>query len=139
MVRRPPGPTRTDTLAPSTTLFRSPKEPAGDFVREVLVWCLGAKVVIVGEDFHFGHERRGNVELLRSMGAELGFEVAGLALVDAAGNTAPHGEKASSTAIRPALADRQRVGMGQRVSVRVDVCGARILKKKNYTNRTKRS
>src|SRR3546814_18722528 len=104
MVRRPPGPTRTDTLAPSTTLFRSPKEPAGDFVREVLVGCLGAKVVIVGEDFHFGHERRGNVELLRSMGAELGFEVEGIALVDAAGNPAPTGEQASSTAIRHTLA-----------------------------------
>ena len=40
------------------------KEPAEEFVREVLVDCLGATVVIVGEDFHFGHQRRGNVELL---------------------------------------------------------------------------
>ena len=47
--------------------------------------CLAAKVVIVGEDFHFGHQRRGNVDLLRSMGADLGFEVEGLALVDADG------------------------------------------------------
>ena len=29
----------------------------------------------MGEDFHFGHGRGGNVELLREMGAELGFEV----------------------------------------------------------------
>jgi riboflavin kinase/FMN adenylyltransferase len=79
------------------------KEPAEEFVREVLVECLAAAVVIVGEDFHFGHQRRGNVDLLRSMGAELGFEVAGLPLVDASGEAAGDGEKASSTGIRHAL------------------------------------
>ena len=79
------------------------KEPAEEFVREVLVECLAAKVVIVGEDFHFGHQRRGNVDLLRSMGADLGFEVAGLPLVDAQGVAAGNGEKASSTGIRHAL------------------------------------
>ena len=67
--------------------------PADDFVREVLVGCLDAKVVIVGEDFHFGHQRKGNVELLRSMGADLGFEVEGLALVDAAGSPAGPGPR----------------------------------------------
>jgi riboflavin kinase/FMN adenylyltransferase len=79
------------------------KEPAEEFVREVLVDCLAAKVVIVGEDFHFGHQRRGNVDLLRTMGAELGFAVAGLPLVDARGVAAGDGEKASSTGIRHAL------------------------------------
>jgi hypothetical protein len=44
---------------------------AEEFVREVLVGCLAAKLVIVGDDFHFGHERRGNVSLLRAMGEEL--------------------------------------------------------------------
>jgi riboflavin kinase/FMN adenylyltransferase len=79
------------------------KEPAEEFVREVLVDCLAARVVIVGEDFHFGHQRRGNVALLRSMGAQLGFEVEGLALVDSAGVPGGDGEKTSSTAIRHAL------------------------------------
>lgn len=79
------------------------KEPAEDFVREILVDCLRARVVIVGEDFHFGHQRRGNVTLLRAMGADLGFEVVGLPLVDLAGVPAGPGEKASSTAIRHAL------------------------------------
>jgi riboflavin kinase / FMN adenylyltransferase len=80
------------------------KEPAEDFVREVLVECLGAKVVIVGEDFHFGHQRRGNVALLEQLGSELGFEVEGLALVDASGRAAvDDGERTSSTAIRHAL------------------------------------
>jgi riboflavin kinase / FMN adenylyltransferase len=79
------------------------KEPADEFVREVLVTALGARVVIVGEDFHFGHQRQGNVALLTKMGAELGFEVEGLALVDAAGRPAGDADKASSTAIRHAL------------------------------------
>lgn len=79
------------------------KEPAEEFVHEVLVDCLAARVVIVGEDFHFGHERRGNVALLRAIGAELSFEVVGLPLVDAGGVAAGDGEKASSTAIRHAL------------------------------------
>src|SRR5580765_8775077 len=44
------------------------KESAEDFVREVLVDCLNAKLVVVGADFHFGHQRRGNVALLEQMG-----------------------------------------------------------------------
>jgi riboflavin kinase/FMN adenylyltransferase len=79
-------------------------ESAEDFVREVLVGCLNAKLVVVGADFHFGHQRRGNVELLRTMGAELGFEVIGLDLVDAHGAPAPdEHEQVSSTAIRQAV------------------------------------
>ncbi len=56
-------------------------EPAEEFVKEVLVGCLGARLVVVGADFHFGRDRRGNVELLRQMGDEFGFEVVGLELV----------------------------------------------------------
>jgi riboflavin kinase / FMN adenylyltransferase len=79
------------------------QEPAEDFVDEVLVHALGARQVIVGEDFHFGHGRRGNVALLREMGAERGFEVVGLELVDAHGRPAGDDGRASSTAIRHAL------------------------------------
>src|SRR5262245_20752934 len=32
-------------------------EPAEEFVREVLVGGLGASLVVVGVDFHFGHRR----------------------------------------------------------------------------------
>src|SRR4051812_13180105 len=53
---------------------RSQEEPE-DFIREVLVGSLGARIVVVGEDFHFGRRRRGNVELLAEMGGALGFEV----------------------------------------------------------------
>ena len=77
------------------------KEPAEDFVREVLVDALAARLVIVGEDFHFGHQRRGDVALLRAMGAELGFDVEGVELVAPPGMS----ERASSTAIRHALVE----------------------------------
>jgi riboflavin kinase/FMN adenylyltransferase len=79
------------------------KEPADEFVREVLVDCLNVKLVIVGDDFHFGHERKGNVALLTSMGAELGFDVEGLDLVGVDGNPAEGPDRVSSTAIRRAL------------------------------------
>jgi riboflavin kinase/FMN adenylyltransferase len=79
-------------------------ESGADFVREVLVDCLNAKAVVVGEDFHFGHGRSGNVGLLRTMGAEFGFEVEPITLA-----ARPDGvpEPVSSTAIRRALAGGQ--------------------------------
>jgi riboflavin kinase / FMN adenylyltransferase len=49
------------------------EESAEDFVKEVLVDQLSARLVVVGEDFHFGHRRRGNVELLRRLGSDYGF------------------------------------------------------------------
>jgi riboflavin kinase/FMN adenylyltransferase len=81
------------------------KEPAEEFVREVLVDCLAARAVIVGEDFHFGHRRRGNVAMLRELGGPAGFDVLGIELVGVDGGPAPDDEQVSSTRIRRALAD----------------------------------
>jgi riboflavin kinase/FMN adenylyltransferase len=78
------------------------KEPAEDFVRDVLVAGFNAKLVVVGADFHFGHKRGGNVPLLERMGVELGFDVLGLGLV--AAHDAPAAEPYSSTRIRELLA-----------------------------------
>jgi len=79
------------------------RESPEDFVREVLVDCLHARSVVVGEDFHFGHGRRGNVELLRRMGADLGFDVDGIELVGPDGRPAGEAARVSSTRIRHAL------------------------------------
>jgi riboflavin kinase/FMN adenylyltransferase len=57
------------------------REPAEDFVRTVLADALAARSVLVGEDFHFGQGRRGNVEMLEAMGADLGFEATGIPLL----------------------------------------------------------
>ncbi|MFV0317113.1 MAG: bifunctional riboflavin kinase/FAD synthetase [Microthrixaceae bacterium] len=78
-------------------------EPPEDFVRTVLVDCLNAKGIVVGEDFHFGHRRAGNVALLAEMGADLGFEVSGMRLVGPDGEPARDDAQVSSTAIRRAL------------------------------------
>ena len=50
------------------------------FVVEVFVKALGASVVVVGEDTRFGVRNSGDVDTLRQIGAEHGFEV--LALTD---------------------------------------------------------
>ena len=76
-------------------------ETAEDFVRKVLVDVLATRAVVVGEDFHFGHRREGNVALLRQLGARFDFEVFPVDLIDRPDGV---GEPVSSTAIRRALA-----------------------------------
>lgn len=49
--------------------------PAPRFVREVLVERLGARAVVVGPDYAFGHRRQGDLRLLRELGRAYGFEV----------------------------------------------------------------
>jgi riboflavin kinase/FMN adenylyltransferase len=78
-------------------------ETAEEFVHEVLVDCLRARTVIVGADFHFGKGRGGNVALLNHLGADLGFDVHGMALVAADGTPGGDEQRVSSTAIRRAL------------------------------------
>jgi riboflavin kinase/FMN adenylyltransferase len=74
-------------------------------VSEVLVRRLRAQAVVVGHDFHFGHQRRGNVELLRAMGATYQFDVDGVSLVgDGSGAGGP---PVSSTRIRELLTGGQ--------------------------------
>ena len=72
-----------------------------EFVRQVFADALHARAVVVGEDFHFGRNREGNIDRLRAMGESLGFEVDGLELIRHDTNAR---EPVSSTAIRRALA-----------------------------------
>lgn len=71
------------------------------FIERVLVKCLHAEVVVVGDDFHFGRNREGNVALLREIGETYGFDVEPVILVSRADGI---DEPVSSTAIRRALA-----------------------------------
>ena len=71
-------------------------EAAEAFVHEIIVECLAAATVVVGQDFHFGKDRRGNVELLEAIGGEEGFTVVGLDLISLPGLDG----KVSSTEIR---------------------------------------
>ena len=76
------------------------RERAEDFVQEVLVDCLRARAIVVGSDFHFGHQRSGNVALLEEVGRRDGFSVTGVSLV---GSVVDGQEPVSSTRIRRAL------------------------------------
>jgi riboflavin kinase/FMN adenylyltransferase len=48
---------------------------AGEFVEDLLVNHLGMKAIVVGEDYTFGKNREGNLDLLRKFSMHLGFEV----------------------------------------------------------------
>jgi len=76
------------------------REAPRDFVQRVLIDALKMRAVIVGEDFHFGYKRAGNVALLREMATANDFEVSPLNLI---ARTDGVNEAVSSTAIRRAL------------------------------------
>ena len=82
-------------------------ETAEAFVTRELVDGLDARLVVVGEDFHFGHGRKGNVALLAEMGSVAGFEVDGVVLASA-GEDGDGALPVSSTRIRD-LVSRGRV------------------------------
>ncbi len=71
---------------------------AEDFVRKVLIARMGAREIWVGANFRFGHNRVGNVDLLRAMQGEGGYEVRVLDAV-----TQGDGERISASRVRGAL------------------------------------
>ena len=60
---------------------------AADFIEKVLVDRLDVRALVVGEDFRFGHERRGNVEMLEKAGKQYGFEMSTVEKVRMDGQT----------------------------------------------------
>ena len=91
---------------------------ASEWVDEVLVERIRARIVAVGEDFRFGYELRGDVETLRQIGVERGFDVMGLPILG-------DGEPIRSTAIRAALGAgdvaRAAVLLGRHFQIRARV------------------
>ncbi len=69
------------------------------FVRDLVTGFGGLRSFTVGQGFHFGHGRSGNVPLLRTLGRELGFSVNAVAPI----HIGP--EIVSSTRVRGALRD----------------------------------
>jgi len=69
------------------------------FVQEVLIDGLGAKYVLVGDDFRFGAKRAGDYALLDAAGTTHGFDVARMNSYEV------HGLRVSSSAVREALGD----------------------------------
>ena len=69
------------------------------FVRDLVHGFGGLRSFTVGQGFHFGHGRSGNVPLLRTLGRELGFSVNAVAPIHIGA------EIVSSTRVRSALRD----------------------------------
>ncbi|UDF33729.1 UNVERIFIED_ORG: bifunctional riboflavin kinase/FAD synthetase [Shinella sp. XGS7] len=70
---------------------------AQDFIHQVLVEGLGARYVLVGDDFRFGAKRQGDYATLDAAGAREGFDVARMMSYEV------HGLRVSSSAVREAL------------------------------------
>jgi len=64
-----------DVLAIVTFDAARAAQPAEEFARAVLAQALGARAVVVGTAFRFGHGRTGDAALLARLGETLGFEV----------------------------------------------------------------
>jgi riboflavin kinase/FMN adenylyltransferase len=48
---------------------------AHNFVQKIIHDKIGARALVVGPDYRFGHQREGDIPLLTQMGEKLGFEV----------------------------------------------------------------
>ena len=68
------------------------------FIDDVLVRGLGARYVLVGDDFRFGAKRTGDYAMLDAAGSAAGFDVARMLSYEV------HGLRVSSSATREALA-----------------------------------
>ncbi len=93
------------------------KLSAEDFIREILVEHLDIKYLLVGDDFHFGHNRSGNFETLQRAGHKYGFEVY---------NSPSHcyqNRRISSTRIRDALQNNQLEQAAQMLGSPYQICG----------------
>ncbi|WP_413700072.1 bifunctional riboflavin kinase/FAD synthetase [Psychromonas sp. KJ10-10] len=85
------------------------------FIEELLIKKLNVKYLVVGDDFHFGYQRKGDFKLLKQAGEKYGFEV-----VDTQ-SLVQHTQRISSTLIRDALAqgelDSASIMLGRKYSI----------------------
>ena len=72
--------------------------PAVDFIEAVLAGALGARGLVIGDDFRFGAGRAGDFAMLKAAGARHGF------FVESTGTLSETGYRVSSTRLRTALA-----------------------------------
>lgn len=68
-----------------------------EFIRRVLVDGLGIRYLVIGDDFRFGHNRRGDFAMLQAAGSQYGFQVVNMHTFSI------DGERVSSSRIRAAL------------------------------------
>lgn len=91
-------------------------QPA-DFVKQILLEKTGMKVLVVGDDCGFGYKRRGNVELLRQMSRDYGFQLIVIPKLEL------DGEIVSSTRIRNLLKEGHITEANRLLESPFMVCG----------------
>src|SRR5688572_18102922 len=91
--------------------------PAEAFVDEILLGALGARAIVVGYDFCYGHGRTGSPATLRDHGARAGVEVEIVSPVEVGG------EIASSSKIRAYLRAGDLAGAERMLGRRWDIDG----------------
>ena len=94
---------------------------AEDFIERIIARGLGARWVLVGDDFRFGARRAGDFVMLKQKAQHEGFEIAAMASV------ALDGERVSSTAVRRALAEGELARAG-RLLGRAYSIGGRVMR-----------
>ena len=92
-----------------------------EFIDQVLLEGLGIKHLVVGDDFRFGCDRRGDFTLLKTAGREDGFGVEHTRSFDV------DGERVSSTRVRTLLASGNFIGAA-RLLGRVYSLGGRVVR-----------
>src|SRR3546814_14535184 len=128
MIRRPPRSTRTDTLFPYTTLFRS-KAQAHLVCNALDAGAASDEAVLI---LAFGAEPRRRHDMAAMMAGEavdepvLDHPRGAIGALDAVAAGAAQGQRREAPAVQKEqdlLADRKSAGSGKRVSVSVDIGG----------------
>ena len=101
-------------------------QTAEEFVRDLLVRKIGIKAIVVGQDYSFGKNREGDLDLLKSYGPEYGFEVIVAGWIKSARALA---DRISSTKIRQLVMDgrmeRAEKMLGRNYQIRGKVVAGR--------------
>ncbi len=88
-----------------------------DFIARIIVDGLGVRHLVVGDDFRFGRERRGDFALLARRGEQVGFPV------EKTTTFIEDGQRVSSTRVREALAVAAFDQAAQLIGARYRICG----------------
>jgi riboflavin kinase/FMN adenylyltransferase len=90
---------------------------AEEFISRVLVDALAAKAVVIGDDFRFGKDRRGDYDFLKAAGDRYGFEVLSLS------THSVDNMRVSSTGIRQALLENRLCDAERMLGRPYRICG----------------
>jgi riboflavin kinase/FMN adenylyltransferase len=93
------------------------RTPATEFVQSLVVPHFQPRTIFIGTPFRFGHNREGDVGLLRSLGGRLGFRAEGVGVVD------EDGETISATRIRHALREGRAAAAARMLGRPYEVVG----------------